>query len=92
LQLHFELRMAGLEVGQRRAQPEAAEAEGGGQADAAHRLLLPLLQLASIAAKPASSPPRARTGLAFGRGHDAPRGALEQLEAQPRLQRRRGAW
>jgi hypothetical protein len=87
LQLHLQLRMAGLELRQRRPEPQPPKPKV-----AARRMRRP-----ARSAAPAARLHRREAGeqagrafaqrLALGGGHHAPRGALEQLQAQPRLQR-----
>jgi predicted RNA polymerase sigma factor len=79
-----------LEIGQGRAQPAAAETERGRQADWPGRLLVVLTQLRLHRLKPLQQLNRPCTKcLALGRGAHAARGALEQAQAEPRLQRRK---
>jgi len=87
LQLHLQQRMALLEVGQCRAEPQAAEAERGRQADHARGLRALFAQVGLELREALQQLRRAfAQGFALGRGQDAARGALEQPEAQPRFE------
>jgi hypothetical protein len=88
LQLDLQPRMARLELRQRRADPEPAEAEGGRDADLPGRLGVAFAQVGLERLEGLHQAGRAfAQGFAFGRRDHAPGAALEQLESQAPLER-----
>ncbi|MCY1552623.1 hypothetical protein D9M68_890300 [compost metagenome] len=80
--------MPGLEIGQRRTQPQAAKTEGGSEPDRPGRFGLALAQFGFQCVEPAQQLAGALTQcFAFGCGADAAGGALEQAQAEPDLER-----